>query len=943
MSCRLVSVAFGSVCALLGAVASCANVSPELQRQIRTSTFEVVMKKPAADPATYEKPLPLELLPYVERTDAYRSVGTAFALGNNTYVTAAHVFIAGVDSQYGSPALRDAGGKIHPIANILKFSASEDFVVFSLADDLNITPLQVNRAPRLDDPVSAVGDALGDGIVIRDGLFTSETPEEQDGRWKWIRFSAAASPGNSGGPLLDAQGRIIALVIAKSVNENLNYALPMARVLDAPDGKAAFDQRSLVRVPFAQASKTYSFKDGFALPLSWEKFVRSYQAVVQHHANVARTELLAAYASSMFPRGPGTENILYDADTSDRGPALVNQHDDGNWAIDTPQFRETDLAGDGKIEVATVAGAVLLKLHRSNQAADDSFYGDSRAFMDLALKALNLRRSVGSDQVRVVSLGPAMTDTMTTDTYGRRWQLRVWPMPFMDMYVVAQLLPTPDGYVGLIAYASSSLLWGAKADLALLANQITTDYLGTLPQWRAFLARPALLPASLHDVALDARPDWKLHTHRFEMEVPPGLLKLDSGGEMLLSMNFGLDGPKVVWDTNGVWWYRDAQEKVWLGLWRKPRPPATARQQSRTEFDDLQARRSPYDGIPVQASSDAVDVSLSLQAPGTRAGMASSGVMYGLDFRLDGHPSPAQAAEERQAALRAVHVLERGVGSDIEAATPAMPPDLEAALTRLRDGLKQCDELGADLRGRLCTDDFNQYVVPLYRKVFESSIGSEAMHDLNTQTPDMMKTIVTYRMAAASAIRNRDLWQSFLARNHLPADTHHDPGVLGKEAALHALLEKGGPPTSEWTEKSQALAAAYVAERQHLAFRFLVNPPAIDYRPRQSACPAQHAADPVVSGPGISREVPRLTGAASTADYYPEEMRRQGMEGSVILSLKVDASGCVTEKGVRASSGPQELDEAALRWVETATFSPALEDGNPVAKIAPLKVTFSLR
>jgi len=78
------------------------------------------MKKPEKDPLTYEKPLPLELLPYMERTDAYQSVGTAFALGNNTYVTAAHVLLAGIDSQYGSPSLRRADGSVYTIDRILK-------------------------------------------------------------------------------------------------------------------------------------------------------------------------------------------------------------------------------------------------------------------------------------------------------------------------------------------------------------------------------------------------------------------------------------------------------------------------------------------------------------------------------------------------------------------------------------------------------------------------------------------------------------------------------------------------------------------------------------------------------------------------------------------------------------------------------------------------------
>jgi S1-C subfamily serine protease len=168
------------ILSLVMAVPGLAAVTPELQRAMRSVTFEVVLKKPTTDPLSYEKPLPLELLPFVERTDLYRSVGTAFALGKNTYVTAAHVMTLAIGSQYGAPALRASDGTVHPSGSVLKFSAHEDFVVFSLADNLEVPALPTTRTRRVDDPVLAVGNALGDGIVIRDGLFTSETPEEQD-------------------------------------------------------------------------------------------------------------------------------------------------------------------------------------------------------------------------------------------------------------------------------------------------------------------------------------------------------------------------------------------------------------------------------------------------------------------------------------------------------------------------------------------------------------------------------------------------------------------------------------------------------------------------------------------------------------------------------------------------------------------------------------------
>src|ERR1700756_4352820 len=83
-----------------------AALPPELQKKVQAATFEVVVKKPDKDTLTYEKPLPLELIPYAERTDAYRSIGTAFAVAPDTFVTAAHVITAGVGSQGGLPAIR---------------------------------------------------------------------------------------------------------------------------------------------------------------------------------------------------------------------------------------------------------------------------------------------------------------------------------------------------------------------------------------------------------------------------------------------------------------------------------------------------------------------------------------------------------------------------------------------------------------------------------------------------------------------------------------------------------------------------------------------------------------------------------------------------------------------------------------------------------------------
>jgi S1-C subfamily serine protease len=230
-------------CAFKHGCSAGADLEPQLLNQIQAATFEVVAAKPLTDPLTYARPLPTELLPFQERNDQYYSVGSAFSIGNNRFVTAAHVLATGIGSLWGSPALRDANGRVYPIDKIEKFSLARDFVVFTVSGNPNSGVLKINTQPLLHEAVYAVGNALGTGVVVRDGVYTSMTPEDLDGRWKWLRFSAAASPGNSGGPLLDKDGAILGVVLMKSPGENLNYALPIEELVNAPDRQATFDNR----------------------------------------------------------------------------------------------------------------------------------------------------------------------------------------------------------------------------------------------------------------------------------------------------------------------------------------------------------------------------------------------------------------------------------------------------------------------------------------------------------------------------------------------------------------------------------------------------------------------------------------------------------------------------------------------------------------------------
>ena len=61
------------------------------------------------------------------------------------------------------------------------------------------------------------------------------------------------------------------------------------------------------------------------------------------------------------------------------------------------------------------------------------------------------------------------------------------------------------------------------------------------------------------------------------------------------------------------------------------------------------------------------------------------------------------------------------------------------------------------------------------------------------------------------------------------------------------------------------------------------------------------------------------------------------------MEIFVSASGAVSDVRIIASSGYPELDDAAVKAVAAARFSPARRDGRPVASSATLTMNFRLK
>jgi serine protease Do len=175
---------------------------------------------------------------------AAASTGTGFYVGDRTIVTAHHV-VAGC----GRVALADGG-------ELVMIAADPDLDVAALA-----APTPVRRwlslsegRPRLGQRVHAAGfpyySIAGTSLNLTSGNVSALAGVDDDRRF--FSFSAPVQPGNSGGPLIDAGGAVLGLVVARlsedfivettgSLPQNVNFALNEAEL-------AAFLDRSGVGV-----------------------------------------------------------------------------------------------------------------------------------------------------------------------------------------------------------------------------------------------------------------------------------------------------------------------------------------------------------------------------------------------------------------------------------------------------------------------------------------------------------------------------------------------------------------------------------------------------------------------------------------------------------------------------------------------------------------------
>ena len=160
---------------------------------------------------------------WVRSSDGGEASGSGFIVeSSGTIVTSLHVVENLVEG-----AVRLANGDIYDGLTVSNFDERRDLAIVQIAGfDLPTLPLGNSGEVRPGDSVLLVGGPLGLEGSVSSGIVSAV---RQDDRGSTIiQTDAAASPGNSGGPMVNSQREAVGVVAFKREGgENLNFVIPI--------------------------------------------------------------------------------------------------------------------------------------------------------------------------------------------------------------------------------------------------------------------------------------------------------------------------------------------------------------------------------------------------------------------------------------------------------------------------------------------------------------------------------------------------------------------------------------------------------------------------------------------------------------------------------------------------------------------------------------------
>ncbi len=162
------------------------------------------------------------------------STGSGFALDEHTLVTNRHVVADSAELELSTYDGRDVA------AEAASTAALADLAIVRTVDPLPASPQLAEADPAVGDEVTVVGYPLGNRLTVTGGrVVGSVTDPLNENLGEVLVTDAPVEPGSSGSAALDAQGRVIGVVYAKSSDEK-SFLVPVSTLRAMLEDDGAF-------------------------------------------------------------------------------------------------------------------------------------------------------------------------------------------------------------------------------------------------------------------------------------------------------------------------------------------------------------------------------------------------------------------------------------------------------------------------------------------------------------------------------------------------------------------------------------------------------------------------------------------------------------------------------------------------------------------------------
>ncbi len=167
------------------------------------------------------------------------SLGSGFVVdGKGTIITNCHVLAGATEAK-----VHFADGTTGDIVGTFVIDQARDIIVARISVAGKPQILLGGTLPRKGDPVVALGSPHGLSFTATRGIVSAIRSTEEmkrdlgdaDLRGTWVQVDAALSPGNSGGPLVNERGEVVAMstLASRGSAQNLNFGISAADIQNA--------------------------------------------------------------------------------------------------------------------------------------------------------------------------------------------------------------------------------------------------------------------------------------------------------------------------------------------------------------------------------------------------------------------------------------------------------------------------------------------------------------------------------------------------------------------------------------------------------------------------------------------------------------------------------------------------------------------------------------